>query len=108
MRDQEVESAVDGGRGGPATLMPQPFEHGISADRRMAAPDQLEHAAAERRQPRPAPGAEPLGRGQRRRDAVAVVVVCGLKRRWARPGAVLRQCYTITSCFDTVSLPRFE
>ena len=72
--DQEVERAIDGGRRRAEVLVAQLVEQRIGADRLVARPDELEHAAAQRREAQVLVRAQLLGRREGILDAVLVVV----------------------------------
>src|SRR5262245_18937149 len=87
VRDQKVQCAVNRGRCHATALTPEALENRIGADRLVAAPDQLQHAPSPFGEPRAAPRAKPLSRGERGRRAISVVVVPRLKgaaTAWAR------------------------
>src|SRR5262249_28983234 len=72
--DQELERAIDGGRLRAHTLLAEAIEQRVGTDRRVALPDQLEHAPALIGEPRAARQALALGRGQRVVDAERMIV----------------------------------
>ena len=76
---QKLERAVHRGRRGLFALLTQQGQQFVGLDRPMAAPHQLQHPAAERRQAFTARDAGLLGLGQRRLDAAPVIVGGGSK-----------------------------
>src|SRR5687768_13347063 len=85
VRNEEIERAIDGRRRDAAALAAQPLEDGISPHGLMAAPDQLEHAAADLGEAGSAARAEPLGGFKRLRHAVGMVVAFRPKGDAAAP-----------------------
>ena len=71
---QEIERAIDGNRRRPRTPRRQPVDQLIGAKRGMAGEQRLQHAAADRRQPLGARGADRLGMGNGVAGAALVVV----------------------------------
>ena len=75
LRHQEVERAVDRRRLGRAVLAAEFGEQIVGLDRRVALPDELEHAATQAGQTRAAAGAQLARPIQSGVDACAVVVI---------------------------------
>jgi len=72
--DQELERAIDRRRLGTAAVGPQGFQNLVSADRRMALPDQLQDPPANVGQPCAAFTAQRLRRAQSFSDAMVVIM----------------------------------
>ena len=77
VRDQEVERAIDRRRLGRAAGAAELVQQIVGLDRRVALPDQLEHPAAQRGEPRAAPRAQGRRLAQRIVDAARMVVIAG-------------------------------
>ena len=82
--DQELERAVDRGRCRLVALLGELGEDLVGADRLVRAPDDFEHALADRGEVQPAAGADLDRRGHGPVDAGTVVVVPGLARSGLR------------------------
>ena len=85
---QELERAVDCGRGHPAALVGQPLHDLVGADRGVALPDCLQHAAAQLGQAQAALRADRLGLDEGVAHA-ARMVVRGDGERVGGPGGMV-------------------
>jgi len=77
---QELEGAIHRGRRGLVALLGELGQDLVGADRLVGAPDDLQHALADRREVEPAARADLDRRGHGPVDAGAVVVLPGLTR----------------------------
>ena len=71
---QELQRAVDGGRLRRAGPVAEGRQQVVGLDRAVAAPDQLQHPAAQRGEPGAAPAAQVFGAGERVLDAALMLV----------------------------------
>jgi len=69
---EKLEGPVDRRRRRPAPTLPELFQQRVGADRLVAAPDQFQHLAPQRRQPQAALAAEPLRRRHGAVDTLGV------------------------------------
>ncbi len=84
---QEIERAIDGRRRRAAAVALQLLEQLVGADGRVAAPDQLQHAAADVGQPGAPAAAQCRGAVERLADAVPMIVRLAAERARGSCGA---------------------